>query len=368
MNKQTMQVMDTTDERYHIKYGADNWKDKAVSILKTEGVLVIDHVFEYEECDNAMEDIVDNFKELSSPLKEMKWNNGTQKWSGVGRSWIRHNLPSQTRNGLFQRLMANQDIYWKFKTDKRTHEVFETLYSGLRGKEVKEFVTSMDGLNFKPPNDCHDIGEDWAHIDQTFHGKFECIQGQVVLSDTTAAFRASPRSHNLHSDIINKYDIEGKFGNFYRFDAEQIAHLKDKVILEQGGEWQKKFFSRRGSMVFWLSNTIHSASLQIKDYDYSHLVDTNPKWLGWRGIFYICHRPKAEIDGEHRARLIKTFDTNRTTNHWGVKVFPDIPRNPPISKLHEDVRHYMKKPQDVYKLDGWQPAKSDEIKSLLGEL
>lgn len=363
-----MQIMNTNDERYHVIYGADKWKDKAVDILKTEGVLVIDHVFDYQECDDAMEKIVENFKKLSSPLGVIKWNNKTNKWSGINESWSRYNLPSQTRSGLFQRLMANQDIYWKFRADKRTHEVFETLYSGLRNVKIDEFVTSMDGLNFKPMDEFYDDGKDWAHIDQTFHGKFECIQGQIVLSDTTAAFRASPRSHNIHSDIINKYNIEGKFGNFYRFDDEQIKYLKNKVVLEQEGEWQKKFFSRRGSMIFWLSSTIHSASLQIKDYDYSHLTDINPKWLGWRGIFYVCHRPKNEIDGAHRDRLIRTFDRNRTTNHWGVKVFQDIPRAPPISRLHDDVRHYMKNPEDVYKLDGWKPEKTDEIKSLLGEL
>jgi hypothetical protein len=106
------------------------------------------------------------------------------------------------------------------------------LYSNLRGYEIDDFVTSLDGLNFKPPIEPFHVDDDkndWAHVDQTFKGIHDCIQGQVVLSDTSAGFRASSRSHLLHDNILDDFDANGKYDNFFKFKSDDYDNLKQRI-------------------------------------------------------------------------------------------------------------------------------------------
>ncbi len=70
---------------------------------------------------------------------------------------------------------------------------YECLLMAKYSVQEIDFSTSMDGINVRPHMAPYQNGKDWAHIDQTIpNNPFLCVQGQVILSDTSACFRASP--------------------------------------------------------------------------------------------------------------------------------------------------------------------------------
>lgn len=355
------------NEKYEVDFCSNGWEAKALNILKSEGVVVLNNVFTYDECDKAMEQVFENFQTLSPELRDIEFVK--DKWKKVKEKWVSENLPLQTRPGLFQRLLSNQKVYWEFRSDPRIHKIFKTLYSDLRGHEVDEFVTSLDGLNFKPPIapfHSSDEKNDWAHVDQTFKGTYDCIQGQIVLSDTSAGFRASPRSHLIHEKILDDLEAEGKYDNFLKFKHDYYDTLK-KQINDLGGEWQRTFRTRRGSMILWLSTTIHSAQTQEEHYSYDKYENTNQKWLGWRGVFYVCYRNKDEVDKKHIDRLQDSFENNRTTNHWGSKIFPKFPNFGTNQTFTDKITEYLNNPESVYtEIKDWKPTLSPRMSQLLG--
>jgi hypothetical protein len=120
-------------------------------------------------------------------------------------------------------------------------------------------------------------------------------------------------------------------------------------------------------MILWFSTTIHSAQLQDSHYKYDY-TDVNQKWLGWRGVFYICYRNKNEIDKSHADRLLSSFNDNRTTNHWGVKVFPKYPKYSTSQSFTKEIENYLYNPELVYeKFPEWKPDLTPEIKKFLGD-
>jgi hypothetical protein len=86
-----------------------------------------------------------------------------------------------TRDGLFQTRVGSVKAAWNVRADPRLATVFTATYSGLRGEPVTDFVTSIDGVNVRPPaKPYHDPSVDWAHLDLGRYGQtYECVQGQV---------------------------------------------------------------------------------------------------------------------------------------------------------------------------------------------
>ena len=86
-------------------------------------------------------------------------------------------------------------------------------------------ITSIDGINIKPnlvgPYDNSNpsistssdftlnASTDWAHIDQTSGDPLKCVQGQIVLANTTACFRCSPKSCFLFNEIMKITNTKG---------------------------------------------------------------------------------------------------------------------------------------------------------------
>lgn len=108
--------------------------------------------------------------------------------------------------------------------------MFEVSYSGLRVDKEDDFIVSFDGVNVKPgfvDGICTSKTKDWAHIDQTQfkkYGVYECTQGQAVLSNTSASFVASPKSHLAFEDILKEFGIESP-SNWNKFKPEQISQV-----------------------------------------------------------------------------------------------------------------------------------------------
>jgi hypothetical protein len=187
---------------------------------------------------------------------------------------------------------------------------------------------------------------DWAHLDQTVRqNPYWCIQGQVVLADTTACFRCSPRSHLVYEELLEISGISStNTSNWCKF-SEPIVPQVRKRVLEAGGQWQVPVRSRKGSMILWFSSTVHSAMIQTKER--ATWANKNDPWADWRFVVYTCYRPKFEcnvshfsffsissviclpfvtyfLKSAHAERLQTCLNENRVSNHSGDKIFPKI--------------------------------------------
>ena len=334
-----------------------NRADKVEAALRDYGVAVITEVFTDEYCNELMTNTINAMKIISPELQ-------TDTISGLKRTWVDQNLMPQTRAGLFQR--GYSFLSWPVRSDPKVIGLFHDAYSRLRGHPVTETVTSLDGINIRPPiapftgaND-----PDWAHLDQTEStNKFECIQGQAVLTNTTAGFRCSPKSHLVFNEILAAHNKTGLRGNWFKFSPSMYRSMEKKVK-DAGGEWQVPIIAPRGSIIFWLSSTVHSAKLADRSSALTAIKSEDP-WDQWRGVFYVCHRPKAEATSRHLADLSTAYFQNRTTNHWGTKIFP----NKPGGRFNEmefspQIRTYISNPQTIYSLPGITRPDNAEIQKI----
>lgn len=96
-----------------------------------------------------------------------------------------------------------------------------------------------------------------------------------------------------------------------------------------------------GSLILWLSSTIHSAMPQQRIPMPRECAKVKPAtpFFDWRGVVYICMRPKEEV--HDFALLERALRGNLSTNHAGERIFNVSTRNahrhaPAIQRLLED--------------------------------
>ena len=308
--------------------------------LKTFGVAVIQNVFSPEECTAHMAERVEGHFKISP---------------GLRTEWTDDKTPPGPRSGLFQNTSIHFPPVWRVRTDARVRQIFEASYGALRGKPFTDFVTSCDGINIRPPGPPYfDEAEsrDWAHLDQTTSkipgddtNPFLCVQGQAVLSNSTACFRCSPGSVNAFEAVSEhtraNYARAGARSNWNLFKQHQYDGIR-KLVLEAGGTWQIPVQSPRGSIILWLSSTVHSARLQTAEPP--RPTPSDP-YNGWRGVVYVCLRPQEDVDDEHIKRMEFAVKHNRCSNHWGERLFPCKSRG----KRVPEIRRYMANPVLVRK-------------------
>lgn len=347
--------MDTKE--FTITYSEDaDFGERVTKMLREWGVVVIEDVFDRKECRERVNDLLEGFRKISPDL---------------GKGWTKERLPPTPRAGLFQRVVGNLPPVWKVRSDKRMKSIFSSVYSQLRGYEIDDFVTSIDAVNLHPP-----IGpyapeleegkideKDWAHLDQTFRDCEKsselCVQGQVVLNDSSACFRCSPGSHRVFGDILDILGIDkGEKGNWCKFDSSSYPIIKS-IIEDVGGQWQMPIRTKAGSVILWFSSTIHSAMHQSEDVE----LDKSDPLSDLRAVVYVCYRPKYEVDDAHFKKLQTCFAENRLTNHWGSRMFKKQMRFSPA--LESGMQQFVDHPEKVYEIDGLKPELTEEVKSLI---
>ena len=331
------------------------FKRKLVKRFRADGLAVITDVFSSKQCKKYMDRIVDHFVNLGTGIDP----------ANIADTWTVHNLPPQTRHGLFQALTSNFDTVWDIRSSPSVRKIFRTVYSDLRAKPVDDFIVSGDGINVRPGF----IGpftkpstRDWAHVDQTVRDDiFKCVQGQAVLTNTTAAFRATPKSHLAYDRILTKLGIDSK-SNWLKFSPTDLLTVQ-KIVGKYTDKWQIPIYAPKGSFIIWASTTIHSAKLQ----DHIEKPLKSDPYNGWRGVVYVCYRPTEEFTNGQIKKRINAFESNRTTNHWGTKIFS---KRPGIRFLYAEKRHplierMLDDPTYVYKKIG-KPELGVEHEYLLG--
>ncbi len=348
---------------------SEDWKIQIAKIFREYGTVVISDVWSQEECNDTCADLYAGLSKLSPPLDK----------SDVG-TFNRDNVPAGPRLGMMQTLVGNMPCLWKVRTDTRVRDIFETLYSDLRGKSVKDFYCSIDGMTVRPPvksfHTTDGYPSDWAHLDQTFLRKpediFNCIQGQCVFSKSTACFRASTKSHNAFPAVLEALGIDGKKdnSNWAKFSNSRDNYEKIKDLVEGPdvqGSFQIPIYAPAGSMILWTSSTIHSAKTQnppVPDDTKDTVLERGP-FDDWRFVAYVCYRPQADCKDGHGNRLQRCIQENRMTNHWGTRMFPKSVF-PDHAHRNNVLDEFMKNPALVYEsIPELKPVIGPEIGRLI---
>ena len=335
-----------------ISYDDDDFFDKLLVNIKRDGLVVVTNVFDVDECDNLVNDIVAVFENLGTGIDRNK----------IEKTWTPYNLPPQTRAGLFQALMSNLEPVWQIRSNRKIGKIFRKFYSDFRGEPQRDFIVTGDGINVKPNNvGPYDKGNDWAHIDQTcYDDVYQCVQGQAVLTNTSACLVASPKSHLLYDYIRSKFGLEEMDSNWFRIPEASISSIKKKLE-KIGGQYQIPILALKGSCIFWLSSLIHAARLQLGPEK-----SIQNEWDGWRCVVYVCYRPLSEFTHRQLNTRINAYKNNRTTNHWG-KLFSKKPGSFHMYKIkkHPVIESMLDDPIRVYDAIG-KPTLDNTQKILIG--
>jgi hypothetical protein len=231
----------------------------------------------------------------------------------------------QISPGVFNCGIGNTKAVWSVRLNPKVKQVYAQAYG------TDDLISSIDMINVKPPIEpFHDPDQiDWAHTDN--HNMFDrCVQGQVVLSNTSAGPLCSPRSHLICSALLGfrrKHNINS--------DPEARAEAKRMVELV-GGKFQVPVIAPKGSVIMWLSSMLHSAKLM----DRPVASESFDGWKGWRCVVYLAYRPKIGVNKEHLAQLKLAYEKNLTTRHTGelfdakdISKYPDHEKY--TAKIHE---------------------------------
>jgi hypothetical protein len=216
--------------------------DNIPQTLALYGVVVVTDVIPPGECDVHVRNIVNAITSISDGVDASDPHDFS--------TWREDCLPPQTQPGVFACMgVGNTTAVWDVRLRPEVKQVFAAVYG------TEALVTSNEMIHVKPPMPpFHDPTnrKDWAHTDN-LGATDRCVQGQVVLTDTTASLVASPGSHRIASALTHfrrTHDINGDMGA--RAEAQ-------RMVEEAGGRFQVPILAPKGSMIVFLSATLHSA-------------------------------------------------------------------------------------------------------------
>ena len=314
---------------------------KVPSLLKEYGVVVIPNVFSSDECNSWMKEILLNMEAISG-------NHISHK---DPETWTEDKLPPQRRYGLYnEHILNNLKPVWEIRRDPRMKEIFQPVYSELKGKVVDEFVCSIDGINIQPNVSRDEEKNDWPHCDQTERDDiFKCVQGQVVLTNSSASFRATPKSHKHFKKIMDAAGIPDSSMNFAPL-SHQVDKITSSVIAPNNISFQVPIQAEKGSVILWFSTTIHSA----KSICNKEVPTLDDPFKGWRGVVYVCYRPRSEFNEQQLFALQNCIEENIGTSHWAKPIMPcGSNKVHPLPEMEKVIRN----PKLVYDITNFTPEK-----------
>ena len=283
---------------------SQDFRDEVMVALDTYGVVVIEKLFSEEQSQIWFRRILQWLEGLGSGLDR-----------NDHKSWKSNNIPHGPKVGMMQSLIGHCLTVWDIR--EAIYPLFKLIWND------PDLLCSLDGATVFPPKaPYYHPDKDWAHLDQTaLEPDLVGYQGQVVLTDTDAAFVCSPKSHLVHKQILEEcgcLDASPKnAGNWCKFPSCQISTIK-AIVENAGGQWQIPILAPRGSVILWRSSVVHSAKRISKEY-----AKCTKEWDdGWRCVVYVCQRPAAHFTKAQKKKLGKCALAGRMTNHWGLKMLP----------------------------------------------
>lgn len=291
--------------------------DAVADLLRKYGVAILEDAVGVDLCDRACKEIFAAFCHLNPALAD--WD----MWKRADE------LPPAVRHGLYQCLFSNLRTVWELRASEKMVDTARKCYTAFRGPSFDgSLVVSGDGINVQAPfvrrvvkkktPGGHETSGDWAHLDQAANkDPYACVQGQVCLSTTDASFRCTPGSHLAFRDIVHDWGMDAAKDNWLKFDEARLAYGTTR---ERFTHWQVPVIPRkRGSAIFWLSSTIHSARGVQTSGESPRL--SGEHFQDWRFVVYVCHRPLSEFTDNQLKRRQLCYTDNRVANHWTDKLF-----------------------------------------------
>lgn len=366
----------------------DDAGEQIPQILGKYGMVVVTDVLTSEECDFYTSQIVQTVTKLSDGVDHTDLS-----------TWKDNRLMPQVSPGVFNCGIGNTRAVWSVRLNPKVKQVYAQAYG------TDDLISSVEMINVKPPIEpFHDpTKNDWAHTDN--HKLFDrCVQGQVVLSDTTAGPLCSPKSHLVCAALVG-------FRRKHNINSDPVARAEAKRMVESvGGKFQVPVIAPKGSVIIWLSSMLHSAKLmdrpaESETFDdwkgwkrvvylacsiivwlssmlyfakliirsaetetcdgwkcviyftcnviiwflvliyFDKLMDQSVKsktFDGWRCVVYLAYRPRSDVDDKHLAQLKLAYEKNMTTRHTG-----DLFDTKDISN-YPDHTKYSAKIHDIY--------------------
>jgi len=333
-NKKSKAILSDDLHELFVSSKIDDAGEQIPKILGKYGMVVVTDVLTNDECDFHTSQIVQTVTKLSDGVDHTDLS-----------TWKDERLMPQVSPGVFNCGIGNSRAVWSVRLNPKVKQVYAQAYG------TDDLISSVEMVNVKPPIEpFHDpTKNDWAHTDN--HKLFDrCVQGQVVLSDTTAGPLCSPKSHLVCAALVG-------FRRKHNINSDPEAREEVKRMVESvDGKFQVPVIAPKGSVIMWLSSMLHSAKLMDRPAE----SETFDGWKGWRCVVYLAYRPRSDVDGEHMAHLKLAYEKNLTTRHTGdlfdTKNISDYP----------DHEKYTAKIHDIYQsvvIDGIFPI--EELKQEL---
>lgn len=294
------------------------------NILREHGVVVINNFYTNKQCKKFIESYVADVEPYLRDIPTVK-------------------------AGQYKDIICHHPKLWEIRRDEKLMNTFRYMYVDERELDDPEIgdielLSSLDGVNIKSPYQAPfwdpSTGRDWAHLDQTNGNLFDCIQGQIVFNESTGGFVCSPKSHLVYHQIqdimgVSKTDTSNWCKISHNASKEQEQQII-KLVQDAGGFWQQLFCVPKGSVILWLSTTVHAA----KTTDLPRRIPKNIKpgnYDGYRIVMYVSYRLKHDFTYEEQKRRHAAMRQNKSMNHWS-KVVWESPKsnNPKIRELLEN--------------------------------
>jgi len=279
------------------------------NILEEFSVVVIENFFSLETCKKFLIDYVPKCTDVLKNMRTVK--------------------PGQHKD-----IICHYPTIWDFRKDSRLEALYAFLYKHFNGYvEYKQVIPSIDAVNIKAPfvGPYHsDKTPDWAHLDQTNGDHFKCIQGQITLTNTTAGFVCSPKSHKVFMDVMKIMNVSLIDKSNWCVIGGKASPEQEKCIREKiesvGGSWQCYVPAPAGSVILWFGATIHSAKVgNFVSKPNGTIEQAQQKALEkmqhWRAVIYVCYRPLMEFNKKEKDIRFSAMKNNQTMNHWSLNVW-----------------------------------------------
>lgn len=285
----------------------DNLKSK----LQDKGVAIIPNLLNEKEC-KSMYDGMWKFLEHLTGQWEIPISRDNEKsWRQFSDLFTLHSMLMQTQGSGS---VGHAQWLWDVRQNPKIINVFQKLW------DTKEVLTSFDGASIHlPPEKTNKgwfHGKSWLHTDQSYtnSNNFSCVQSWVTACDVNegdATLTFLEGSHKYHQTIAKKFNITDK-SDWFKLSEEHIKAYTDL------GCKLYRIKCPKGSMIMWLSTTIHCGQEAMKERLKPNI----------RCISYVCMLPKSLATEAMLKKKRKALEELRTTSHWPVKIklFAKYPR------------------------------------------
>jgi hypothetical protein len=320
--------------------------EKTFQLLNEYGVVIISNFYNLDVCKKFMEDYIKKCKKILTDMKTAK--------------------PGQHKD-----IICHDSSIWNFRRDPKIKALYSYLYKQGNNLEIfPHVIPSIDGVNMRSPIVApyhSNTTPDWAHLDQTNGEIYDCIQSQIVFTNSSAGFVCSPKSHLIYKDVMKIMNISETDKSNWCVISGKASEEQEKKIKEKleniGGVWQAFIPAQAGSLILWSGTVIHSAKIVDKpvfkiprsNEKEKEKIENNllSKLEGWRGIIYLCYKPSSKFRFDQKEKRWRAMRNNKTMNHLCTSIWNSYLSN------NEEMKTYLDNPTQ------WKYFNSDLIEEII---